>query len=269
MFEKQIRIALDTWQHPVLDYLNVLYAGKWIPSHDIFHHERVWRNAVAILPWFRNEIPVKEPGFFQQLLLSCFFHDTGLLFDKGFRHGLESAKICTRFMQESSHQIAFDKECIIRAIAKHDEKNYSSARPDQFTLIHKILTLADDIDAFGAVGAYRYAEIYLTRGIPAEKIPGQIVANSDERYRNLVRFGLDEMKDIRKKFEILKAIYSEDTFKSPPAELPDLINRKVIIRKNDPSSVFRGLIGEFETGSRTHYFLARYNEEWRTFTEAE
>ena len=33
-----------------------------------------------------------------------------------------------------------------------------------------ILSVADDLDAFGFIGIYRYSEIYLTRGIDPEKI---------------------------------------------------------------------------------------------------
>ena len=33
-----------------------------------------------------------------------------------------------------------------------------------------ILSVSDDLDAFGYIGIYRYTEIYLTRGIDPEKI---------------------------------------------------------------------------------------------------
>ena len=47
-----------------------------------------------------------------------------------------------------------------------------------------ILSVADDLDAFGYTGIYRYSEIYLTRGISPKEIGNLIRENASRRYHN-------------------------------------------------------------------------------------
>ncbi|HNY14760.1 MAG TPA: hypothetical protein PKI12_04420, partial [Bacteroidales bacterium] len=47
-----------------------------------------------------------------------------------------------------------------------------------------MLSVADDLDAFGETGIERYQEIYLARGIKPEDIGPLILENAARRFRN-------------------------------------------------------------------------------------
>ena len=49
----------------------------------------------------------------------------------------------------------------------------------------RLLSTSDDLDAFGYTGIYRYAEIYLCRGIRPRELPVLIVENLNNRFNNL------------------------------------------------------------------------------------
>ena len=48
-----------------------------------------------------------------------------------------------------------------------------------------ILSIADDLDALGIVGIYRYSEIYLKRGISASLLGIKILSNVRKRFSNI------------------------------------------------------------------------------------
>lgn len=65
----------------------------------------------------------------------------------------------------------------------HDNKEYSGhSNPASLAAI---LSVADDMDAFGQAGIARYEEIYSMRGIPAGEMPGMIIPNVRSRFRHL------------------------------------------------------------------------------------
>lgn len=265
MFNEELKEARNKWETKILDFLNNLYKGQWIPSHDIFHHQRVLDNAIKLLPAFSDEITQERNEVFEQVLLACYFHDTGLLVDPGFEHGVESAKICARFLEQHKEIGNFNTDQLFLAIEKHDQKEYSSARRGEFQLLHKVLTLADDIDAFGAVGAHRYAEIYLCRGLALTAIPEKILSNSAERYHNLMHFVPNANPDIENAYRTLIKIYSSGTFSDSPESLLELINKELILPKQQPLECFKGLVrGGSVEGSRRHYFLCHFLQEWES-----
>ena len=55
-------------------------------------------------------------------------------------------------------------------------------------MLLKILSIADDLDAFGRTGIKRYLEIYHVRGIPEEDIPRTILENAASRFSNFELF---------------------------------------------------------------------------------
>ena len=55
-------------------------------------------------------------------------------------------------------------------------------------MILKILSVADDLDAFGSTGISRYIEIYQARGIPKESIGYAILENAAFRFENFKLF---------------------------------------------------------------------------------
>jgi hypothetical protein len=48
-----------------------------------------------------------------------------------------------------------------------------------------IISVADDMDAFGSEGIERYYEIYSLRGIDSTKIPAMVISNAESRLRHL------------------------------------------------------------------------------------
>ncbi|HEY4785499.1 MAG TPA: hypothetical protein VIH57_05600, partial [Bacteroidales bacterium] len=69
-------------------------------------------------------------------------------------------------------------------IENHDQKDYqfSNSKDHDFD-IQKYLNIADDLDALGIIGAYRYLEIYLLRKIKIELLPEAVLNNISLRYK--------------------------------------------------------------------------------------
>jgi hypothetical protein len=96
---------------------------------------------------------------------------------------------------------------VLEAIEHHDNKDYNNKLLSNDLLT--ILSVSDDLDAFGFSGIFRYAEIYLTRGINPGKIGYLIRENSKKRFDNFVmKFGYDS--EIVKKH--IKRYYTLDNF---------------------------------------------------------
>ena len=85
--------------------------------------------------------------------------------DPGVKHGKHSRDLCQRFLMENNLP-ENDFTDVLEAIENHDNKDYSGNTIQNDLLT--ILSISDDLDAFGITGIYRYSEIYLTRGIGFE-----------------------------------------------------------------------------------------------------
>jgi len=68
-------------------------------------------------------------------------------------------------------------------VEKHDDKEYQ-ALSDPSSLA-AVISVADDMDAFGQTGIERYKEIYAMRGIPENEMPRKIISNVMSRFRHL------------------------------------------------------------------------------------
>jgi membrane-associated protease RseP (regulator of RpoE activity) len=71
--------------------------------------------------------------------------------------------------------------------------------------------VADDLDALGYTGVYRYLEIYIKRGIPYHDLATSINSNVSSRFRNILnRFGYAESLIERevKRFEVITGFCS-------------------------------------------------------------
>ena len=82
--------AENKWLHELLTYNKSLFLEKNIPSHDEFHHFRVWkiaRNLVESLADKGFEFESKE---LEAMLIAVFFHDTGLTITIDENHGKAS-----------------------------------------------------------------------------------------------------------------------------------------------------------------------------------
>lgn len=119
-------------------------------------------------------------------------HDIGMSVDAGIKHGKHSRDICSRFLS-MYHLTENNNGDILEAIEHHDNKDYSNM--DFSNKLLTILSVADDLDAFGCIGIFRYSEIYIARGTAFDKIGFMIRENARKRYDNFIKtFGsVDEL----------------------------------------------------------------------------
>jgi len=162
-----------------------VFRDVFLPSHGPEHHRRVWRYGVEIALETDFSGFQDPESFASGLIIACYLHDTGMAFDRGERHGIKSAELCKRFLEKYSlPEKKYAKT--IEAIEKHDCK--SGHDGDHGNLLSLILNIADDLDAFGYTGIYRYFEIYLERGIPLNILGERILTNASGRFENFKRF---------------------------------------------------------------------------------
>lgn len=153
-----------------------------LPSHDHLHHARVWDNAASLLEKLYEAKLVTDPLMAEKAIIASFFHDTGLTINPGKDHGRESRDICEEYLR-SEKMSASDTEEILEAVEKHDDKDYQAiSDPASLTAI---ISVADDMDAFGCTGISRYAEIYSVRGIPAAEMSARVIENATSRFNHL------------------------------------------------------------------------------------
>lgn len=183
--EKQFKQILEEFFISVFD-------EKTLPSHGIDHHRRVWRYAKDLL----KSGTLKETQSFSvlpaQLIVACFLHDIGMSIDPGTSHGKQSRILCNKFLA-SNNLYQPEWQDVLEAIENHDNKNYTENHASNDLLT--ILSVSDDLDAFGCIGVYRYSEIYMTRNIKPEEIGHMIRENAGKRYDNFIQFygSVDEL----------------------------------------------------------------------------
>jgi HD superfamily phosphodiesterase len=194
--------------------LEVFFARKWgnrmLSSHDINHHRRVWNFARELMICTENERNNHSLDFYGKILIACYLHDLGMTVTTGVDHGFHSRNLAVEFLSGLNHDLSGWTD-MLDAIEKHDNKEYSSG-PEEKNKILVILSAADDMDAFGHTGIYRYLEIYIERGVPVEKIADEIRQNAANRFRNLEsQFGkyTDLIEKHRKRYLILDDFFRE------------------------------------------------------------
>lgn len=164
------------------DFFISIYDEKNLFSHGIDHHRRVWNYAKELLsiPLKQyNSVPSCSPG---ELIVACYLHDTGMSVDPGPRHGKQSREFCMQFLDKYNLSKDNYRE-VLDTIEYHDKKDYSPdpVRNDLLT----VLSVADDLDAFGYAGVYRYSEIYLARGVSPAGAGYLILENAAKRFINI------------------------------------------------------------------------------------
>ena len=121
---------------------------------------------------------IKDNNLIPSLLLSCYLHDLGMATDHGPKHGRHSLEFASRFLIENNLREE-DFPGMLQAVLDHDNKNYSS--PGAVN-VHTLLSVADDLDAFGFIGIYRYIEIYYLRGVSPDEMGSKIMENALRRF---------------------------------------------------------------------------------------
>jgi HD superfamily phosphodiesterase len=185
-----IESAEKTYKQILENFFISVYTEKILSSHGIGHHRRVWNYAKDLI----RLTPLKNIGQISHLpaeaIISCYLHDIGMAVDRGVKHGKCSRELCKRFFSENN--IPENKYLdVLEAIENHDNKDYiSNANRNELLTI---LSVADDLDAFGLAGVFRYTEIYLAREIGYDKIGYKIRENAQKRYDNFIKmYGSDD-----------------------------------------------------------------------------
>ncbi len=209
---------IKTAEEKYLEALEEFFKSRWcdtfLPSHDISHHIRVWNYSKELLEYisgYGSPCICPDP---EKLLIACCLHDLGMAENNGIRHGMQSSRLCRQFLLENNLAPAKFRD-VVYAIRYHDRKDheYTEGKYDLMTL----LNAADDLDAFGITGIYRYAEICLTRGISFGSLGSVILKSAGERFLNFETvFGKSgEITVIhRQRYLVLKDFYNSYNIKS-------------------------------------------------------
>jgi len=271
-----IRKAEQKWLKILFSYCRDLFRDVYLPSHDHHHHLRVWHFTRELLRKFCENNSNLTYQFVEGLMIAVFFHDTGMSVTYGVKHGTESTRICRNFFHENKIPPPPDFTEILDAIENHDEKEYGESagriKSLRYPSMNKLLNISDDLDAFGYTGIYRYAEIYLLRHIPAERLAGMVLKNLAGRFEHLSSSTTDLtnfMAHHYKRYEITRLFFDDlkkQTENIQPGELYGpikvirIIHEKIIVDRKHPADVIRE-IDQFEQDEYTLTFFRYFQEE--------
>jgi hypothetical protein len=182
------RQAEAAWLDPLLEHASTPFLHTFLPSHDQDHHLRVWQHGKAILLALTPPGSTVDQTLTEGLLIASLFHDLGMLVSIREDHGRLGRENCASWFKVSGRELPERYDEILRAIELHDRKDVRTPGPLQPGSppdILSILSVADDLEAMGIIGIYRYAEIYLQRGTPMETLGTRILQNAGHRFDNL------------------------------------------------------------------------------------
>jgi HD superfamily phosphodiesterase len=212
--EEAIESAENKFRQVLEEYFNKAWSGTVLTSHGIDHHRRVWHYAKELLADLNGTGSAINPEMPEKLIIACYMHDIGMSADPGIRHGKHGVELCRQFLIKNHLDKSNYKE-VLYAIENHDNKEYINYSPKDTILT--ILSVADDLDAFGFIGIYRYSEIYLTRGIAPYLIGYRIRENAERRFMNFISvFGYNAVlaDKHRQRFLILDSFFDNYNLES-------------------------------------------------------
>ena len=218
MQERKIRKLIGLVENRLYSKLcsmcKAIFDGIEIPSHDYTHHIRCWKKATGVIEELaKMNLPFKEEEI-ENIIIAIFFHDCGMTKTLEKSHGIESRKLCERWLHKNMNFSDGRVRQILDAVELHDNKEYHEevyeGLPKETNKVYNVLCISDDLDAFGVVGIFRYAEIYWLRGVPKEMIPKMVLENIQCRYLNFRRIFKEETLFViryRKMYEEVVAFY--------------------------------------------------------------
>lgn len=186
---ERILAAEENWLDLVRTHTTKLFSETFIPSHDHGHHQRVWNICKKLLIELESFSSTASEDLVEGILLAAWFHDTGMVRDSGVRHGTLSREMFETFIRNTTTEEPEQYSEVLDAIEYHDTKErsaYPDINPGTSPGILGILSMADDLDALGNIGIYRYLEIYLKRGIPIRELGVKILSNVQRRFKNIL-----------------------------------------------------------------------------------
>lgn len=168
-------------------YMVKVFENTNLPSHDALHHLRVWLHCRGlIIELYKAGIEISDE-LIENAIIACFFHDSGLTIDIGETHGKLGGQICRNYYNQHPNVTIKNIDIIVRAIEFHDDKSVKSGivtKPEDMSGLNRLVSTADDLDAIGIIGIFRYVEIYLKRGIPDNELPQKVIKNLKDRFNN-------------------------------------------------------------------------------------
>ncbi|MFC2089177.1 HD domain-containing protein [Bacteroidota bacterium] len=182
--------AEEKWLDKAKKYVSERFEHIFLPSHDLDHHLRTWQHAKVLLEELVNNSVPLDASAVEAVFLACMFHDTGMVITPGKEHGILSRELYRDFISKQDDSLPESHEQVLKAIEFHDQKDLSIFRafkPDEAPDILTITGIADDMDALGIIGIYRYTEIYLHREIAFEELGTEVLANVSKRFENISR----------------------------------------------------------------------------------
>jgi len=193
-----LEAGLKIWIHQAeASWLDELYANaenlfrnSSLPSHDHSHHLRVWNLCKTLLHEVASFNSTIDQALVEGILIAAFFHDLGMVYSIHPDHGHLGVELCIEWFRATGRERPGNFNEVLRAIELHDRKDeqiYGSFQRDTPPEILTFLSVADDLEAMGIIGIYRYAEIYLRRDIPLEELGERILANASSRFGNITR----------------------------------------------------------------------------------
>lgn len=190
--EPEIEIWIDlaeaTWLDELYVHAETIFRDCSLPSHDHTHHMRVWNLCKTILREINSFNSGIDQSLVEGVLVAAFFHDLGMAYSTREDHGRLGSDQCRSWFMETGRDQPERFEEILKAIELHDRKDiqiYTSFDRETPPEILGILSVADDLEALGTIGIFRYAEIYLQRGIALEELGIRILENARSRFENL------------------------------------------------------------------------------------
>ena len=280
MEEKRLNDIITTLESKWLDILfrecSRQFSAVHLPSHDQWHHLRVWQHAKKlIVAALSNDILLSESDI-EQTMIGVFFHDQGMCETMAKEHGAVSRRMCSDFFITHPSPHYKPGEILLQAIGQHDQKDYASTSPLNTFELQKFLNIADDMDAFGNTGVYRYLEIYLLRQIPLVSLPEMILTNLESRYRYLYQsFAGLELFITKQSFRYEKSrlFFTElqhqimnladlEMERQGPLGVVNIIRNDIIGKRKQPDMV-NLIIQPDIRGSYTDTFFQLLREEYR------
>ncbi len=207
--EMNISSFIENSENKYLQVLEAFFTEKWgatkLWSHDLSHHKRVWNYAKELLQYIGDA----DQLFIEKLLIACYLHDIGMSIDNGVKHGIQSRKICKSFLEENKISPVHYAD-LMQAIEYHDNKEYADSLVNDKLLL--LLSVADDLDAFGYTGILRYADIYLERDVSITRLGKMVIENSGKRFQNFEKAFSDYPELVERhltRYQTLIRFYSE------------------------------------------------------------